>query len=98
MLLQQAGSLFKRGSIIFGVASNNDQIVCFGVQTRQKHVDRSIHRTKRGLRLVGKTIEQRANQRNALGRGIDRGKLPLVIQTIDKLQRFHYGTGTDGNH
>ena len=98
MLLQQAGSLLEGSAVIFRVAGNYNQIVVFCIQTWQKHVDGSVDGAKRGLCLVGKPIKQRTNQRNALGRGINRRKLTGIIQTVDQLQRFHHGTGADGNH
>lgn len=45
MGFEQAGRLFKGSVIVTWIAGNDNQIVGFGIQPRQKHSRRRVHRT-----------------------------------------------------
>ena len=98
MRFQQAWSLRESRRIILRIAGHDDQIVILGVQTGQKHTCGRVHGTQCGFGVIGQTIEQFANQRDALRGRIDGRKLACIVKTIDQLHRLHHGTGADGDH
>ena len=57
-----------------------------------------VHGTQCGFGVIGQTIEQFANQRDALRGRIDGRKLACIVKTVDQLHRLHHGTGADGDH
>ena len=97
MRAQQTGGLGERGGIVLGVARHHDQIVIIGVEARQKHAGRGVHRTQRGVGLILQFGERLANQRDALSGGIDRSQQALVIQRMGELQGLHQRAGAYGD-